>query len=52
MVQNQESSIAYSMPQEAVLRNATDFTLAPAEIAALMRTLHPTDIAAEVAANV
>jgi chemotaxis response regulator CheB len=48
VVQNQESSIAYDMPQEAVLRNAADYVLAPAEIAALLRTLRPSGVASEI----
>lgn len=52
VVQSQESSIASGMPQEVVLRNAADCVLAPAEIADLLRMLHPTDTAAEVAADV
>jgi len=52
IVQNQESSIAYSMPQEVVLRKAADYMLAPADIAALLRTLHPSEIAADITTKV
>ena len=47
VVQNKESSVAYSMPQAVVLRSAADYVLAPLEIAALLRTLHRTDIASD-----